>query len=442
MPAPLVPTDFNIKLPAETWDSNLPSVGFITDFVYATKGWATPAKFSTWTALFCIASVLKRDVWLKWADDDHKFYPNLFVCIVAGPKWWGKSTVTDDFADRVLENFIVHLPTEELKVRKHQRVLHGSVTPQALYSELSKPVNKVHLNGKTYTLKKEVSSYASVISSELGVFLNKERYNEGLIQRLDDLYSCKISDEVLTIARDKEELRDIYVCILGATTPRALDDALPKSAISDGFLSRMVIVRQRDLEKPRHRRPYTLVTLDDLGARLAWVAEHCWGEYDLSPEADTLYDEDHKLMYDRAVEDPESQETAAESRIDNLLLKTALLIRCSRYEPGNTITGADYRDARKIVFSTLPDSRSVMRDVNRSTDGRNLDKVAEWLKRHTPVERTRVLRTFSSYNINAKMINEVVNQLVAEERITITYKGHRQDQTLSKGAEIWSWIDG
>jgi len=386
-------------VPLEDWDSLLPSPGFITDFVYATKWWATPSKFATWGALFAISTILKRDAWLKWADK--RLYCNLFACVVADPAFFAKSTLTDAFVEGALMKVEGYLRDPMWRARKDLRIYHGGVTGEAMYKELATPID-IHWEteeGKEAKLKRPYS-YGAVISSEMGVFLSDKKYaGVNLIQRLDDLYSSKDTDDVVTISRGRETLKDVYFTILGATTPGALKKALPKSAVSDGFLSRMLFIYQPPLEK-WFEFPQSFISTDTLAERLAWIATHHHGEYTLSKEAAEEYSREyHEFMRHVQKVGTGDPEAISRARLTTYRLKVAMLIRCSRYEEGNEISLEDYRQARDIMESTTADVLSTVSTVERTEADDDVERVKSYIKQEGTVTRKVVLRKFSSKSL-------------------------------------------
>ena len=425
----------------EEWDVNIPKDGFIRDFCLATKGKATPSKFSAWSAMWLISSVIKRDAWLQW--DPHELWGNLWVIIVAPPKWFGKSTVADDYCDEILQEFIQHIHDPLEKARKNQRLFHGSVTIEALYKRLSEEI-VVPVEGADKDLKFKYS-FGSLLLSEFGTFLGKARYKEDIVQRLDDLYSSKSRDEVETISRGVEILENTYITLLAATTPKALAQSMPESAQADGFMSRIIICKHSELEKS-FTKPFPIIkdAISKLALKLAWIALYAKGEYVMCEEADRLYEEDFGKLVARASEDPESDEIAAESRVDNLLLKTAMIVRASRYELGNIITKEDYLAARTMVFGVYQDTHEAMQLVGSSRDDINFNRVSSYIKKKGSVERVVVQRRFSAKNggdgIRAPKLTEIIEQLLAENDIAIYQDNKLLDRPTNHGSEIYKWI--
>ena len=220
----------------EDWDKLLPSPGFITDFVLATRGLTTPTKFCIWSALFTISSVVRRDAELDWKP--LRFFPNLYVFLVGPPCFTGKSTIIDHYVDKLLTSFHKHIkdPIEREK-KKIRNKITSSCTPEALINGLARRV--IHPRDAKGTMQDvKIGSECCIVTGELSTFLGKQQYNAGLIQKLTSLYDCKENDRAITLSRTKDELEDIYVTLIGGMTQSGLENSIAEAALEEGFLSR------------------------------------------------------------------------------------------------------------------------------------------------------------------------------------------------------------
>ena len=83
-------------------------------------------------------------------------------------------------------------------------------------------------------------SSMTIFSTELTVFLGYE--SKEMISMLCKWYDCESRFIYDTVSRGKEEVPNVWINLLGGTTPGQLQAALPSGAIGSGFTSRIVFV--------------------------------------------------------------------------------------------------------------------------------------------------------------------------------------------------------
>jgi hypothetical protein len=199
--------------------------GWLRDYLDYTAGHEAPEDFHVWVGLTVVASALRRKVWFD--NVYHKLYPNLYTILVSPPGIGKKTTAI---------NIGVNLMREAVP---EMRIISEKCTPEALARRLSKPIEKVKESGG---MKIESRAEGVIVAPELTVFLGSEQYNASLITMLTRLYDCADVQEVETISRGVEKLKNIFVCLLGATTPSEISRAIPQAATGGGLMSRLSIV--------------------------------------------------------------------------------------------------------------------------------------------------------------------------------------------------------
>jgi hypothetical protein len=80
----------------------------------------------------------------------------------------------------------------------------------------------------------------TIHSSELTVFLGYQ--SRELLGMLQKWYDCENTFVYDTHARGEEEISNVWVNLMGATTPDQLRDALPEGAVGSGFTSRVCFI--------------------------------------------------------------------------------------------------------------------------------------------------------------------------------------------------------
>lgn len=421
-------------------DHLLPGGTYLDDFVLLMKGMSTPTRFCTWGALVQVSSVLKRDAWLKWYPGN--FFGNLFVILVGPPRWQGKSTVIDDYVDPILRTFHKELPAE-WRGRKEVRAYHSKITPEALFDQLThETVFEEMRNGKMVEVHIPWSN-AVLLMSELGTFLGKQKYNEGLIQKLTDLYSCKAEDDDTTKGKGKRIARDTYVTLLGGTTQEAIEKTIPDAAMADGFLSRVILVKGREIVR-EWPRPYAVVQggMERVTKRLAWIAANKNGEYTFTKEADAAHDRTNAELARWTKTHPDPRLAAVCSRKDLHILKVAMLIRAARYDLSRVVTLDDYEAAQRIVDDAYVDVFEVVSEVGASPEVKAEGLVRRYLESRGEVTRKDLISRFSSKHgkagIPARVLTTYLRDLAEEGLVEVWYEGESQgSRVLEKAKESY-----
>ncbi len=434
---PVVTTEEDIKnkfWTPEPYDRFLPSPGFITDFVYATRGIMTPTKFCVWSAIFAVSGVLKRHAWLKWHPG--KFFANMFIFLIAPPRICAKTTAYVNWIDSgIYDGYEYYITDPKLKIQKKLRTLRSKATEASIF-KLLKP-RKAARDPDTGVYA-PIGSDAVFITGELATFLGKHQYNIGLVQRLISLYDCNEKDEYLTIRGGKELLRDIYVSMIAASTRSGLAESVPESALCDGFLSRVIILNQ---EFPVRKRYFPLEvigakSIETMKKDLAWIAENATGEYIFTPEAESAYKEWFDKHFDDLVKSP----STIKYRLDIHLLKLALIIRVQRYQKGNKIELKDFMEAWKLLEPIVGDIDLAIADVGGGFISKQARKLSEWIKARKEVTRLEAMRTFSGKGITSQLMSTLINELAEREEIEIHLNGNKCHFATRNGKERYKWI--
>lgn len=423
----------------EIWDQNLPEPGFITDFVLATRGIETPTKLSFWTSIWVISSALKRDTWLEWFPDP--LYPNFFIFLVGPPKIVAKSTAVG-FGEKVLTHFHEWLDNEELQVRKRINMLRSKATPEAMSVVMAPQEKPIMKNGKIKQI--DLGSQVTVAVSELSTFLGKQKYNEGLIDRLTHFYDCKDEDDEVTIGRGHNKFRNVYVTLIGATTPDHLADSVPEQAFGGGFMSRVIVAYQghstRDYPKPREIIGGP--SIDNLRERLAWVTENAIGEYYLEDDAYEFYSEWYPRFKQQLSKAAEDTKAKMKHRMDIHLLKLALILRAQQYHPGNNITLKDIKHALEILEHTYSDASESLQNVGVSQYTTFLNRAREVIKKKGKITRRQLLQAVSPYGCSAELLTKITDQLLEAREIRGKLNGKDIHHASRSSNELYAWTGG
>lgn len=195
---------------------------WIESYVQLTSNTEPPEIFHRWVAISAVAACLQRRCVLVWGR--LKFYPNLYIVLISPPGRARKSTAMGPVMD------MLSMPSLGIKLAAE------AVTREQLIRELRNSAD-------TFTSKDggmSIHCSLTIVNSELTVFLGYQ--NTQLISDLTDWYDCKNHWTYRTKNSGTDAIDGVWVNILGATTPPALREALPRVAIGGGLTSRIIFV--------------------------------------------------------------------------------------------------------------------------------------------------------------------------------------------------------
>lgn len=447
MPAAFTPPDPPPYVP-ETDDQLLPSKGFVTDFVASLRGVETPSLFCAWSALWALSAASARLVSMKWLPESPLF-PNLYVFLVAPPGRCHKSTAAS-YAMSLLTGMAERFSNGTaqdgfLKYMSDFNWMTSKTTPDVMY-ELLKPKGTV-IAGTDKVLNVKKGSQLTGCVSELATFLNKKKFNVGLVDTLTDLFDSKPKDVIHTLGRGTLELEDIYVTLIGATTPTGMKESLPYEAFGEGFVSRTVIVYRektpREFPEPVFFEGFP--TLKDLRDKLAWIMRNKLGEYDLTEGARDWYHAWYKMWRKSLDSDERYSERVAEFRFDVNLLRVALLIAMSRYDSAMFVEKQDLLDAERLLKGTFASTLKANTDAGIAASEFSSDymRVADYIQRHKKVDRMKMASAMSSKGIAMAAVKQTIDQLMTEGRIAVTHANGKPKESFEwTKTERYVWVEG
>lgn len=419
------------------WERILPRGGFIEDFVLATKGLETATSFAVWTGLITVASTLSRDAYLSLYPAS--WYPNLYAILVAPPGLVKKSTIQGQGL-RLLRKYHEHIRDPNLQWKKELNLHTNRVTPEGLQDLLIPigPVPSKRLD--TPHLRMDRGSQLVLFISELATFLGRQTYNLGMISKLTDLYDSKEHDSDYTKKDGKQDLRNIYVNFLAATTPKDLNDVIPQEAFGGGLMTRTTIIYEPETVRyhPLPMRIEKGPSNVDLEKALAWIAVNSFGSYTLSKEALGYYYSWYE-RFKKELKDSDSIRILSASRMDVLLLKVAILIRAQRYEPGREITIDDITKARQILDKTYRQNETAVENVGATARGQYYNKLRDYIQTKGVVTRKQLLTSHSRY-LSSDEVTSIVSDLLEVGFVEVWYQSQQKNEVSKKGDEEYVWI--
>jgi len=209
---------------------------WLSGFLSYTDNTEPPRMFRLWTAISVVAACLQRKCALHWGSLD--FYPNMYVVLVAPSGKARKGTAM--------------IPGLRLLKKLGIKLASNSVTRQALIRDLKRS-SDTEVDPSTGAM--DIHASLTVFSKEFTVFLGYQ--NNELMSDLTDWYDCDDDWEYRTKHEGVDDVKGVWVNIIGATTPDLIQSSMPLNAIGGGLTSRMVFVYEQRKGKTVHTPFYT-----------------------------------------------------------------------------------------------------------------------------------------------------------------------------------------
>ena len=178
-----------------------------------------PTVYNKWVAVAMIAAVLERKCFIRW---DKLIYPNFYIVLV-GPPAGGKGVAMGSARDMLNEMSIQIAADATTKERLAQRLQEATDNYQDRDT------------GETKS-----QSAITIFSEEFAVFLGYG--NQELMPWLCDWYDCKNSWDYEVKQSADTKVKNLWLNIIGATTPELLQDVLPRESFGSGLNSRIIYV--------------------------------------------------------------------------------------------------------------------------------------------------------------------------------------------------------
>ena len=180
-----------------------------------------PIIYHKWVAVSIIAAALERKVFLQW---DKELYPNFYIVLV-GPPATRKGSAMGP-GRRMLGN-------PDIKVQ-----LVADVTTKEKLALTFMDATKEFRSEEGFGFNEHSS--LTLYSEEFTVFLGYD--NKDLLPWLCDWYDCKENWAYTTKHQKETVVKNLWLNIIGATTPDLLQDVLPRESFGSGLNSRIIYV--------------------------------------------------------------------------------------------------------------------------------------------------------------------------------------------------------
>ena len=327
-------------------------LGTLREYVEETE---SPRHFWLWSGVSTIASALQRKVSLPFGMD--YLYPNLYVMIVAAPGECRKSP----------------------PLNLHQKLLQ----------KIKAPVFADSPTKRVFTQSLAQQGAMTIISKEFSSFLATDP--KGMIEIMTDLYDCHDEWNYSTSGSGKDELRDLYINCIVATTPSWIANNLPEGAIGGGFTSRFVMVygdkkyKWLSLPPEPNKKLYNNLVKD-----LKHISK-LKGTFGWEKEAYELYDEWYRSLEQtqRNLQDDRLRSFVARMHI--MVLKVAMILQVSRSDD-LTLTATNISRAIKMVDMVLKTAPGALGGHGTATGGNDTERILKQIVSYREISYGELLQ--------------------------------------------------
>lgn len=203
-------------------DRKLPDL--LNGFIEYQENTEPPLIYKKWAGISMMAAAMQRKCYLKWGP--YNFYPNMYIVLVGPPGKARKGTA--------MKPAKTHLANLKIKTAAE------ATTKEALIRRIMSSAETYNDSDKPGVLATRTHCSLTVFSDELTVFLGYS--NRELMANLADWFDCADSWIYDTVGRGEEEITNLFVNILGATTPELMQATMPMELMGGGLSSRMIFV--------------------------------------------------------------------------------------------------------------------------------------------------------------------------------------------------------
>jgi len=202
------------------WDW-IPEDGWLAGYMEYTNDCEAPRRFRLACGMGLLSGCILRNLWVPWGH--HHAFPNMWFLLI-GPPGCGKDTALMQAYEMLVE------------LKKPPRIISDKVSPEMFAFMLG---NEIDGNGKVVGKR---DAQGVVYALELGVFLGKQKYLEGMIPLLTRFYDSPPFWSYATFAHGIMTLERMCLTMNWATTPDYFAEEMPKEVFEGGFLSRMLFL--------------------------------------------------------------------------------------------------------------------------------------------------------------------------------------------------------
>lgn len=373
-----------------------------------------PRAFWLWGGIFTICATLQRKVWLPYGLEN--LYPNIYTIIVAppgkrkgGPVSLAKKMLLDIKSPVSVDSSSKRSLTEEL----------AETTKTEQFNYLGKP----HPMATLAVISKEMSSLLAVNPKEM-------------VEVLTDLFDSHDEWKYKTSGKGEDFLYNVCVSCFIATTPKWLNDNLPKGAVGGGYTSRNIIITGDQKYKlvPIPPRPdkmlYKSLILD-----LAKIG-NLVGPFKWTAESEEYFKEWYKTTPKMIQTVKDERAIGFIERIHIHALKVAMALRVA-YSDELVLELLDLQRATSLLENVLENLSLALGGYGSSRLGPEVHRVMQQIQAMKTTTEKELL-AMNYRNLSKTDLKEVIDTIKDLKKITHIWKDDIKDFEIKwrKGAML------
>lgn len=393
-------------------EPHIPKDGLFRLYHEYTGGNEICPRFRFFSFAAAMGSIVKRKVFFQRSTYSlfPTLYPSLWIILVA-PQGRGHKSAALSIARKLIQKLPENLQPRLLASKLTPEALVKSLAVQALTAEIAKSLDTTCIS----IMRRPAQ--ALLYSSELGVLLGKEKYNQGMIALLTDLYDTPDEWYSETVMRGDQRLYDVCLSIMGASTPDWMQTMLPSDAFKGGFMSRMLLIGFPETWFIRisDPPPGDAKIEKELALRLTDLANF-QGEITWNKPAKDFFDD----WYTGLPEPEPGPKAAYLERKQDQLLRLAILIELARC-PSLTLTRDSIESALNILAAIEPDTLRMVEYISIEPRMRIVQRALEILEARNLMTEGELLDEVWRYLTHPREFQEVMDMLVKTGRVNCTW---------------------
>lgn len=345
-----------------------------------TTGTEAPRIMHFWTGVSCIASCLRRKVWLDMKR--FRWYPNFYIIFVAPPGIISKTTTMSMGMDLV---------------KRVPGIKFGPdvVTWQALVTRFAEAQEDFEFNDEWIPM-----SPLTLASGELGNLINPQ--DRDMVNLFIALWDASPSFEKVTKGSGNDTVSAPWINMIGCTTPHWIADNMPSATVGGGFTSRCVFVYAEKKENfiaypDEHTRPDYEDFAQRLVQDLEYIATSLVGPMRLSEKAREWGRAWYQQMWTT------HNQRLDDNRLDGYLArkqthmhKLAMILAISRGDDLE-ISEIDLMAASAMLDETEKDLDKVFSRIGRSEESLQAERFVAFVRRYGKVSYTKAYAYVHTY---------------------------------------------
>jgi len=335
----------------------------------------SPLSFHFWTAVSCVAAVLKKRVYRD--ELIFKWTPNFYIILVAPAGIASKSTSLGLGYDLI----------RRCKNVKNQELVEfgpDSMTWHGLGKRFEKAGAYEEYPDSSGTLKRVFMSPLTCSISELGTFLRPD--DSGLVSFLTDVWDGK--DRPFDHGtKDSGDIKidNPWLNIIGATTPEWMQTNFPPNLLSEGLGSRTIFV-YADQKRQLTAYPSRLTRVPDHARKATQLVEDLQqigklgGSYELTADAYTWGEDWYRRHHaGRGVHVASSRYSGYLARKQTHMHKLAMVLAASQRDTLE-ITQSDLEEADTLLSTTETSMIKVFESVGLIDEAKHIAELVQFVR--------------------------------------------------------------